>query len=505
MQWLRSFRTGAITAAIVAATALGSVASAEQPKRGGTLNVAVEAEFSGFYHARARIFNNNTTNAVVSVLETLFVHEGDRIVPRLGLELIEAEDRMSAIVKLRQGVKFHDGTPFNADAVVHHYSWVLDPETKLNTAILRPVERVEKVDDYTVRFVLKHPWAALHSALALEHLLNFIGSPKALQDPDSFHRHPVGTGPFVFQEWRSGDRVVMTRNEDYWDKDLPYLDQVIYRIMPDGNTRFQSIRAGQIDIGMVSDPGHIVAARDADDLVLMRYTGSGGQSWNFNHSKPPFNDPRVRAAVVHAVDGQALVNAYYRGTTEVTKGLLYGDAWACPDLNWRSYDPEKARALAKEVGGIKFEHITTNTPAGRRLGSMLQHFFTEAGFETTLKTIEQSNNVRVGLSGDYQMDIWRFSDYGGDPDHLLSTYFSSPYVTRHNHEPFEELLSKARQESDHERRRELYCQVAQLMSDDATILLPVRLTYSGIARPYVKGVPPMMNNLIRVRAAWIDK
>lgn len=505
MQLANSFKVGTIAAVIGAMVALSPVAGAEQPKRGGTLNVAVEAEFSGFYHARARIFNNNTTNAVVSVMETLFAHEGDEIVPRLGLELIESEDRLSAIVPLRQGVTFHDGTPFNADAVVHHYTWILDPETGINTSILAPVERVEKVDEHTVRFVLKHPWAALHSALGLEHLLNFIGSPTALEDPDTFHRHPVGTGPFVFQEWRSGDRVVMTRNENYWAEGLPYVDEVIYRILPDGNTRFQSIRSGQLDLAMVSDPGHIVAAGESDDLVLYRYTGSGGQSWNINHSKPPFDDPRVRAAVVHAVDGEALVNAYYRGTTEVTKGLLASEVWSCPDLNWRSYDLEKARALAEEVGGIEFEHITTNTPAGRRLGSMLQHFFTEAGFNTTLKTIEQSNNVRVGLSGDYQLDIWRFSDYGGDPDHVLSTYFSRPYVTRHNNVPFEELLSEARQESDFERRRELYCQVSQLMSDDATILLPVRLTYSGIGQPYVKGVPPMMNNLIRVRSAWIDK
>lgn len=505
MQLAHSLKVGTVAVVLGAMTALSPVASAEQPKRGGTLNVAVEAEFSGFYHTRARIWNDNTTNGVLPVMETLFVFEGEEIVPRLGLELIESDDRMSATVPLRQGVKFHDGTPFNADAVVHHYNWLMDPESGVNTTILAPIESVEKVDDYTVRFVLKHPWAALNSALALERMINFIGSPTALEDPDTFHRHPVGTGPFVFQEWRSGDRMVVTRNEDYWDPQLPYVDRVIYRIMPDGDTRFQSMRAGQLDLAMVSDPGHILAAGESKDLDLYRHTGNGGQSWNFNHSKPPFDDPRVRQAVVHAVDGQALVNAYYRGTTVVTEGLLGSDMWSCPDIEWRSYDIDKARELAEEVGGIKFEHITTNTPGGRRLGSMLQHFFTEAGFDATLKTIEQSNNVRTGLSGEYEMDIWRFSDMGGDPDHILTAYFSTPYVTRHNAEPYEELLSEARQESDFERRRELYCQVSQLFADDATLLLPVRLTFSAIGQPHVKGVPPVMNNLIRVRSAWIDK
>ncbi|OKO71790.1 hypothetical protein AC630_32030, partial [Bradyrhizobium sp. AS23.2] len=174
-------------------------------KRGGTLTIASEAEFSGFNHTRARIFNQNTSGPALAVMETLFAYEGKEIVPRLATDFTEAPDHLSATVKLREGVKFHDGTPFNADAVVFHYERLMAKDSGVNTSMLSPVKAVEKVDEYTVRFSLKEPWPALQSALALEALTNFIGSPTALkQDPDGFHRQPVGTGPFVFKSWQAG-------------------------------------------------------------------------------------------------------------------------------------------------------------------------------------------------------------------------------------------------------------------------------------------------------------
>lgn len=495
---------------LVAASVLGPGPTFAQ-KAGGTLTMSAEAEFSGFNHAKARIFNQNTSSPASSVMETLFAYEGEKIVPRLGLELTEAPDRLSATVTLRQDVKFHDGTPFNAEAVVSHYMWLLNPETGVNTSILGPIERVEKVDEYTVLFRLKHPWTALRSALALENLVNFIGSPTALKnDPEAFHRHPVGTGPFVFKEWQAGDRIVMEKNPDYWDDGLPYLDRLVYRVLPDGNTRYQSIKSGEVDIGLVGTAAHILDARKESGLVVHDHEGSGGYMWNFNHSKPPFDDKRVRAAVVHAFNAPAMVEAFFLGTTTPSKDLLGPNStWHCPNLNWRGYDLDKAKALVKEVGKpIQFELVTTNTPAGRRQAAMVQQFVKAAGMQADIRLVEQSQNVRVGLSGEYQMDVWRFSDTGGDPDLVLSYYFSGSNgepVTRHDTTEIDRLLAAARVETDTAKRHDLYCQVAQVFSDEAIALIPIRTTYSAVAQPYVKDLPPMQNALIRTRAMWLDK
>lgn len=494
------------------ALALAPAMSSAEPRRGGTLTVGTEAEFNGFNHRKARIFNQNTSTPASAVMETLFAYEGTNIVPRLGLELIEAPDRMSAVVKLRQGVKFHDGTPFNADAVVFHYNeWIFAPESGINHSMMASIRTVEKVDDYSVRFVLERPWTALHSVLALEHLLNFIGSPTALQnDPEGFHRKPVGTGPFVFREWRAGDSVTVERNPEYWDSTLPYLDKVVYRVLPDGNTRYQSIKSGEVDIGRMDVATHVVDAKKQPGLVVHEYEGSGGFMWNFNHSKPPFDDVRARAAVVHAFNAQAMVDTFYLGTTKVSTDLLGArSSWHCPNLDWRSYDPEKAKALLKEIGKpVEFQLTTTNTPAGRRQATMIQQFMDQVGMKVELRLVEQSQNVRVGLSGDYQMDVWRFSDIGGDPDLVLSYYFSNKTgkaVMRHDATRIDALLDEARVETDEQKRHKLYCDVAQAFSDEAIALIPIRTTYFAIAQPYVKDVPALQNSLIRPRSIWLDK
>ncbi|MEB2318941.1 MAG: ABC transporter substrate-binding protein [Pseudomonadota bacterium] len=495
----------------VSILALAPAAASAEPKRGGTLTIGTEAEFNGFNHRKARIFNQNTSTPASAVMETLFAYEGQNIVPRLGLEFTEAPDRLSAVVTLRQGVKFHDGTPFNADAVVHHYNWVLAPDSGINSSMMSSIEKVEKVDDHSVRFVLKSPWTALRSVLALEHLLNFIGSPTAIQnDPEGFHRKPVGTGPFVFKEWRAGDSVTMERNPQYWDSSLPYLDRVIYRVLPDGNTRYQSIKSGEVDIGRMDVATHVVDAKKQSGLVVHEYEGSGGFMWNFNHSKPPFDDARARAAVVHAFNAPAMVETYFLGTTTVSTDLLGArSSWHCPNLNWRGYDLEKAKSLIKEIGKpVEFQLTTTNTPAGRRQGTMIQQFMEQAGMKMEIRLVEQSQNVRVGLSGDYEMDVWRFSDIGGDPDLVLSYYFSNKAgkaVMRHDATKIDALLDQARVETDEKKRHQMYCDVAQIFSDEAIALIPIRTTYFAIAQPYVKDVPQLQNSLIRPRSMWLDK
>ncbi|MBI5254902.1 MAG: hypothetical protein HY855_00270 [Burkholderiales bacterium] len=495
---------------LVVALALVAAASpALAQKRGGTLTVGSEAEFSGFNHAKAKIFNQNTLMPAMAVMEGLFAYEGKQIVPRLALSLAEAPDRLSATVKLRPGVKFHDGTPFNAEAVAAHYSWLMAPEQGINTAMLAPIKSVEKVEELTVRFNLHQPWTALRSALAIDSLSNLIGSPTAIKaDPEGFHRKPVGTGPFVFKEWRSGDRVVLERNPKYWDPKLPHLDSVVFRVLPDANTRYQSIKSGEVDIANLGAANHLLDARKEPGLKVSSYEGSGSISWNFHNGKEPFNDARVRQAVVHAFNSQAMVDTFFLGTTKPTNDLFGPNSeWYCPKLEWRGYDLPRARALVAKVGKpIKFELVTTNNPTGRRMGTMLQQFVKEAGMEAELKLVEQSQNVRIGVSGDYQMDIWRYNDIGGDPDLVLTYYFGGKQpVSRHDPGKVNPLLDQARIETDAKKRHALYCQVAQIVSDEAYQLIPVRVTYHAAAQPHVKGLPPLQNSLIRVRGMWIEK
>lgn len=477
-----------------------------QAHAAGTLVMALETDPGGFNASTARIFNQSTANVALAVMEGLFAYDDEgEIVPRLGLELKEADDRMSATVTLREGVSFHDGTPFNADAVVAHYDWITMPGNGINTAMIDPIDYVEKVDDHTVRFVLNQPWVALHSALAIDHMFNFIASPKAIKDdPEAFHRHPVGTGPFKFDQWRSGQRLVVTRNENYWEEGLPHLDRVEFMVLPDQDTRYQSLRAGEVHLAPVPTPAQVVDARDDDKIAVHEYESSGALAWNFHHGKEPFNDPDVRLAAIHALDQDAIIKAFYQGTTVPTSGLFSTSSpWHCEDVDWPSYDPDKAKELLKGKGTISFEHISTNTPAGRRLGSIFQHFFEQAGFDSTLKLLDQGQNIRAGLFGSYQMNIWRYVDFGGDPDLTLTSYLTSS-VTRHDLEAYKTLLKEARTETDRDRRKALYCEITRKFAEAPVFMMPVQSTYFVLASPGIENMAPLRNNLVQLRELTLE-
>ena len=475
-----------------------------------TLTFGTYSDFQGFDLARVRAFSPNTTLLASAVMEGLFAYDyenNDAIVPRLGLSFEEAPDRLSAIVKLRPNVRFHDGTPFNADAVVYHFSRILDPQLGIGLAetLFKPLEKVEAVDDLTVRFVLRHPWSTLQSTLAVDQAMNMIGSPTGLRsDPEAFNRRPIGTGPFIFREWRSGDRVVLERNKDYWDAGLPKLDQVVYRIMLDENTRFQALKAGELDIAWIDNAGQVAEARQSSNLKVWENRGTGGIVWLFNASKPPFDDVKARAAVVHAFNEQALIDGFFLGGAEVAREFFPHTRWACPGLKWRGYDPNRAKDLVKQLGGkLSFSMLGYGTPPGRRVSSIVQQFQEASGIDVKVELIELVQLIRRVFSTDFQMSQWRLGDYGGDPDIFFTS--ATFNALKYKNPRIEELLSKAQREKDFEARRQLYCEVSALFSEDAVMLIPDHTYDYLVAHTRVKDVSRNVGNLLRVRSVRIEK
>ena len=489
---------------------LASSAPLAAAERGGTLTVGMYSEFAGFNLAKIKVIPPNTMAPATAIMEGLFAYDYDqnyKIVPRLGLSFEEAPDRLSAIVKLRSGVKFHDGTPFDAEAVVYHYSRFLDPSLGLGLAdtILRYLVRVEAVDALTVRFVLKQPWPSLQSALAVDIPMNLIGSPTALRsDPEGFNRKPIGTGPFAIREWKAGDRLVVERNVDYWDPNLPYVDRVVYRILLDGNTRYQSLVAGELDVIWTDNISHVLEARNSPKLKVFEYAGGSGTGWIFNHSKKPFNDARVRAAVTHAFNAAAFVDGYFQGVATVAKEFFPNTPWGCSGLRWRNFDLAEAKALVSSVGEpINITVTGWSTPSGRRLNSILQQFLEAAGIKTQIEFIEPSRVGARTVAGDFELMQWRFADVGGEPDLAFGSL--SFTGTKYRSEKADQILARAKEFTDPEKRREVYCELSQVLIDDSVVLLPVFVNEFLIANQTVKSVPRNQANLIRVRGVQLAK
>ncbi len=301
---VRHARSGWIAVSIVLLlTAAAGPAVAQTPVRGGTLRVGwipdaktLDPHFSvelGERYALYMIFNT-----------LVGLDRGFNVVPELARSWQIAPDGRRVTFQLQRGVKFHDGTEFTADTVKWNIERILNPETKSpQRSQLEPaVAAVTVVDPHTVVFELKKPFAPLLAALAERP--GFIVSPAAAKLAGSnFGRHPVGTGPFRFVDWIADSQLTLERFQDYWDKGKPYLDKVVFRIVPDPTVRQTMLRTGELDIATDLDAKDIpvlqgeAALRVSEMRPPARWTAL---QWRVD--KTPFNNKALRQAIALAID-----------------------------------------------------------------------------------------------------------------------------------------------------------------------------------------------------------
>ena len=334
--------------AVVASFALAMPASGQT--RGGSATIGIEQDIAGFDPLIVGVYDTGQEAAAVLMLETLTrLDDAGKAVPGLALSWSASPDFKTWTFKLRPGVKFHDGSPFNAEAVAFNNRRMLDPNNHCRCLFyISYIDKVEAVDELTVVFRLKTPAPNLPPLVAPATVTNVIHSPKAIQEmKEGYNRHPVGTGPFRLKSWQSGDRIVLERNPDYWDKQRPYLDEVVVRPLPDNTARFASVLSGETDIIWHDRAEDIVKAKKNSSVVVNEYAGSGAQVYAFNTKRPPFDDVRVRQALRHALDLQTFSEAQWEGLWKPAK-----DPWGpgsfvqCKDSGALPYDPEKARRMA---------------------------------------------------------------------------------------------------------------------------------------------------------------
>jgi glutathione transport system substrate-binding protein len=292
--------------------------------------------------------------------------------------------------QLRKGVKFHDGSEFNAQAVKTNVERVTNPDNKLKRqSMLAMVDHVEVVDAYTVKFHLKQPFGALVNTLA--HAASFIISPAAIEKyGKDIGRHPVGTGPFKFKSWE-GDTLETVKNETYWKPDLPKVDGIVIKSVPENGSRLAMLQAGeaQFIFPMPTELVPVVSANanlqlDKTPSIVLRYV-------SLNTAKKPFNDIRVRQALNYAVDKAAYCKVVYGGyctpaDTPIPAPLKYTVSQGV----W-PYDPAKAKALLAEAGypnGFETEVVARNNSTNIRGMQFLQQQMALVGIKLTVTPLE---------------------------------------------------------------------------------------------------------------------
>ena len=492
-----------------ALTAAPNAIFAGEQKYGGSIGVGVESDFPGFDALKAGSLSMPSSSAMNVICERLFnMNDDGNLKPMLGISATPSDNRKTWTIKLRKDVVFHDGTPFNANAVVHHWSRILDPQNRYPLRrTLMPVRLVEKIDDFSVRFNLRHPWPPIAAMLSsIGSMAAYIPSPKAVDD-DTHNRSPVGTGPFVFKEWESGNCFVVERNHNYWQKGKPYLDKIVFRALPDPHTGFASLKSGQVHV-MWTDRGNLIRKALKDkSLVTYQSEDTGAMVLLLNCSRPPLDDVRVRRALAHTWNQELFVRMSTKDTIPVVHDP-FGNTLKCDDVGYRDYDIKKAKELLAEYGGsveVRVDHTTT--PRGREIAEIAQQFFKRIG--VTVKPVPTDYlTIRTKIIEKTYQTAGYYMRPGRDLGPLFFAIFfsESPInLTCYNNPEMDRLLLAQRTVTDPEKRKALLCSIARLLNKDAPILYCGGRRHYVFTRPEVKGIASIRGGVPRLSEVWLDK
>ena len=480
------------------------------PKYGGTLRFLGEVDAMGFDAIKARSALGGGRAMGSLVMEKLFARDNnDALIPVLGISAQSSEDGKTWTIELRKGVRFHDGTPFNADAVVHHWQRLLDPKNRYRQRILfRPIIGIEKGGEYEVRFLLKHAWAPFMAVLTdPSGFTAMIPSPKAVEE-NLQNRTPVGTGPFVFKKWKRGDRIVVAKNPNYWQKDRPYLDEVVYRAIPEHESRYATLISGQADIMVTDRPAHVkkLSANPDFQKHIVLFRGAGILA--LNTTRPPFDDVRVRRALAHAWDQKKYIRTSYQDITPAAEHW-FGNALDCGDAGYLQHDLDKAKALLAEYGKpVEFEYIHTATTRGREAGIILQQMMKEIGVKVNPTPMDFPGIMKKLFSKNFDCTSWLIrGGYDMGPSTTANLYSKSPWnVTGYTSAEVDKLLIQQRLSTDPALRVKAWCAIAQKVNQDAPFVYLFGRQYYFFARKYVKNINPPAQGEEGVRFdLWIDK
>ena len=476
----------AATGAILALSSFASPGAAQTPP--GVLVVGQIAEPKALDPAAVTAVND--FRILMNVYDGLVRYKSGtlEVEPALATSWEISDDGTVYTFSLRDGVSFHDGSPFNAEAVKFNFDRMLNEDHPFHDTgpfplsfFFSAITSTEAVDDMTVRFTLNAPYAPFLSNLAYP--TGLIVSPAAVEQHGAdFGRNPSGTGPFVFKEWRSNEAVVVEKNAAYWDG-APSLDAVIYRPITDANTRVAEMLAGGIDM-MVEVPPVSLSQFQGDDFTVVEQAGPHVWFLILNAKEGPFANKLVRQAANYAVNKSALVNDVLEGTADVAAGPTPpAFAWAYNEaLEPYPYDPEKAKALIAESGveDLDLTFYVTEGGSGMldpvAMGTAIQADLAAVGFDVTIETYEWNTflgEVNPGLEG--KADMAEMAWMTNDPDTLPylalrteawpdkggfnSGYYSNPEV--------DELLNAARVSTDQAERAELYKKMQEIVQEDA--------------------------------------
>ncbi|MGY3715973.1 ABC transporter substrate-binding protein [Sutcliffiella cohnii] len=412
-----------------------------------------------------------SANVIEHVYETLFSRDPEtgEIIPELAVSF-ENPDDTTWVIKLREGVTFHDGTPFNAEAVKYTFDKLRDPETAAPRAsLLEPVDEITVIDELTVEITTIYPYGPFLASLA--HANAAIVSPTADQQQDLM-KDPVGTGPFKFVSYTPGDEVVLEPNEDYRNG-APQIQRLVFKVVPEVSTAISMLQTGEVDFIDNLPSEQMKRIESLNNVDLLKQDGTAVFYLTFNHSRPENQDEEFRKAVAASIDRDAFV-AKLNGLGVRSDSILGSKVFGhdpSKDNGAQAYDLELASELV-EKNNYKDRPIKLLTPNRSNfmlMAEIVQAQLAEAGFVVQIDSMEWATFLDTARSGEYDMTFLSWSNLTQDGSEMFypnlhSDNIGSSNRAQFNNPAFDELVDASRVSIDPAER-------LQLLDDANAILL----------------------------------
>lgn len=483
----------------------------EQTSDGGTLKVLMQSDATIL---DPHFITNIPTDNIVyqKVFEQLVTFNKDmEIVPNLASDW-EQLDEITWEFKLNEGINFHDGTPFNADAVKATFDRLLDPETgSPQREKMAMVEEVKVIDDTTVQLILESPYSPLLSILASN--TGTILSPKVLEeDPESLSDHPIGTGPFVFDEWNSGQHIKLSVNEDYWGEQ-PKVKNVVFQVIPEAATRLAMIETGEAHIADQVPVTEIDRIENEDSMNLYRTEGLAVEYVGFNVTNEPLDNVKLRQAISHAIEREAILEGIYNNVGTLANSAMSPNVFGYSEnIEPYEYDINKAKELMKEAGyedGVSITLVTSDRVERINMAEVIQSQLKGIGVDMDIQVLEYGAYAEVTGKGDHQMFIGGWGNATGDGDYnQYNLFHSSSHGNAGNqffytNEEVDGLIEEARRETDDEKRKAIYEQTMKIEIDEA-VYVPIRnYEQMVVYNNDVEGFELSATNILMINSATV--
>ncbi len=389
------------------------------------------------------------------------------IVPALAESWDVSKNSLVWTFHLRKGVKFHNGDPLTSADVKATFERIVDKKTgSPNKKAFDVIKSIETPDDLTVVFTLGKPYAPFLASIS-----SGWGAilPKSLIDTGhDFASEPVGTGPYKMTEWVRDSKIVLTKNNDYWMKGYPKINQIIMNIIPESSVQIQGLLSGQLDIVYMVSKDNVPLLQKSPDITLTKNLTSLIMVMAINCSRPPFNNVKVRQALNYAIDKQKVLDTAYSGGKVIGTFMDYGNAYYKDFTNLYPYNPEKAKQLLKEAGVGKDTvikmYLPQNYPPHVKAGEMYQDMLSKVGLNVKIQMVDWSTWISDVYRGS-KFDLTVIGHTGKlDPNGTLSGYGKGKYVQWYNDEAAS-LIEKAAETMGYKKRKAIYDKVLGIMAE----------------------------------------